>query len=540
MTNATIDFSELMRSDFSGFIDRSFEELNSSTRFLPNWHIELLADRLEKVRLGLIKRLIINVPPRSLKSHCASIAFPAWLQGHDPSAKIIAVSYAQEFADKLARDSRALMLSPFYKRLFPTRLAGRKAVDEFETTAGGYRLSTSVGGVLTGRGADFIIIDDPLKPEEALSATQRKAVNDWYGSTLFTRLNSKVDGAIVLIMQRLHQDDLVGHVLELGEEWEVLNLPAIAEHDEAYEVESFGEAQILGRKAGDALHPDREPLETLEKLRRQLGTYNFMCQYQQQPMPPEGMMVKPGWFKTFDLNDPPRFDRIVQSWDTANKVSQLTDYSVCTTWGLWQKRYYLLDVFRQRLEFPDLKRMVKNLAELHHASIVLIEDKASGTQLIQDLRRERLSIVQPCQPDADKIMRMHAQTPTIEGGFVFLPKQAHWLDDYIREVTSFPGSKHDDQVDSTAQMLRWSNQPFPGEGILEYYRQCAEAQKQSQNPDAEIRLKAPDATTHVYLIDGSVRMLAADKTIVLPREHALPLLPKGWIIIKDDGTTSRM
>ena len=265
------EYRALLRSDFTAFIERSFHELNPTTPFLPNWHIEVIAAELEACRRGETKRLIINVPPRSLKSHCASVAFPAWLLGHDPSAQIIAASYAQELANKLSSDCRALFASPFYRDLFSTRLSPqRQAVQEFMTTRQGFRLSTSVGGVLTGRGADFIIIDDPLKPEEALSDTQRKAVNDWFDHTLYSRLNNKRDGCIILIMQRLHEDDLVGHVLGM-EPWKVIRFPAIAEEDETHVIQTPYGTRRFQRRAGEALHPEREPLEVLNHLREAHG-----------------------------------------------------------------------------------------------------------------------------------------------------------------------------------------------------------------------------------------------------------------------------
>jgi len=204
----------ILRSDLGYFAERCFYELNPQAAFLTNWHIEVIAAKLAAVRAGKIRRLIINLPPRHLKSLMASISFPAWCLGHDPSAQILCVSYAQDLADKLARDCRSIMMSPWYRWVFPTRLAPhRQAVQEFITTRQGYRLATSTGGVLTGRGADLILIDDPLKPEEALSEARRNATNDWYANTLYSRLNDKRRGAIVIIMQRLHEDDLVGHVL---------------------------------------------------------------------------------------------------------------------------------------------------------------------------------------------------------------------------------------------------------------------------------------------------------------------------------------
>jgi hypothetical protein len=209
-------YASILRNDFLSFMEKSFHDLNPETTYLHNWHIDIIAAALEECRLGKLTRLIINVPPRSLKSHMASISFPAWVLAQNPAAQIICASYAQDLADKLAGDCRSLMMSQWYQELFPaTRLATRRpAVHDFMTTEKGTRLATSVGGVLTGRGADFIIIDDPLKPDEALSEVQRRNVNDWYDHTLISRLNDKRTGCIILIMQRLHEDDLVGHVLQ--------------------------------------------------------------------------------------------------------------------------------------------------------------------------------------------------------------------------------------------------------------------------------------------------------------------------------------
>src|SRR5947209_10955075 len=219
----------ILRSDLGYFAERCFYDLNPQAAFLTNWHLEVVAAKLTAVREGKIRRLIINLPPRHLKSLLASIAFPAWCLGHDPSAQILCVSYAQDLADKLSRDCRHIVAGDWYRGIFPTRLSPqRAAVPEFDTTAQGCRLATSVGGVLTGRGADIVIIDDPLKPEEVLSRAQRQMANEWYDHTLYSRLNDKFAGAIVLIMHRLHEDDLVGHVLAQAE-WEGVLFPAIAE-----------------------------------------------------------------------------------------------------------------------------------------------------------------------------------------------------------------------------------------------------------------------------------------------------------------------
>jgi predicted phage terminase large subunit-like protein len=459
--NTELSYAEyefILRQDLMTFIERSFYELNPQTIFSASPHIEMLASKLEACRQGKIKRLIVNLPPRSLKSHAVSVAFPAYLLGGDPASQIICASYGQDLADKHARDCRTLMGSLFYQRVFPqTRLSTeRQSVSEFMTTELGFRMSTSIGGVLTGRGADFIILDDPLKPDDALSETRRTSVNQWYDNSLLSRLNSKETGVIIIVMQRLHQDDLVGHVLGQGD-WEVLSFPAIAERDEVHIIDSPLGRRLFERKQGHALQPARESLETLRTIRQTIGEYNFASQYQQDPMSLGGAIVKTDWLTRYDAtNRPSTFSCVVQSWDTANKSGELNDFSVCTTWGVFDGHYYLLDVFRKRLNYPDLKRAVVELARQHDADSIVIEDKASGTQLIQELKHEAMLYgIKPYEPPpgSDKVLRLHTQTALFESGRVLLPISAPWLDEYVRELAGFPGSKYDDQVDSTTQAL---------------------------------------------------------------------------------------
>jgi predicted phage terminase large subunit-like protein len=455
------DYSALLLSDFVAFIHLAFCELNPQTPYMPARYIELMASRLEDCRSGKIRRLIVNLPPRSLKSHCVSIAFNAWLLGHNPAVQIIAASYGQDLADKLARDTRTLMEADWYRALFPTRLAGRRAVNDFTTTAGGTRMATSVGGVLTGRGADVIVIDDPLKPDQALSDVGRKAVNEWFDNSLLSRLNNKRSGCIIIVMQRLHQDDLIGHVL-VQDDWTVLSFPAIAEEVECVPFSTpFGIRQFL-RQPGEALHPKRESVQDYEAMRRRIGHYNFSSQYQQRPIPISGNLVKREWLCFYDSDGAPRrYLRVVQSWDTAAKTSELNDFSVCTTWGVDRDNYYLIDVFRKRLNYPDLKRAVAAHANRFDAGQIVIEDKSSGIQLIQDLRNEgvRKVVEYKPPPGADKVMRLHACSDRFENGRVFLPRNAPWLDEYVTELVGFPGTKHDDQVDSTTQALDHLREP---------------------------------------------------------------------------------
>ncbi len=327
------EFGVILRMDFMSFLMRCFLELNPQTRFLANWHIELIAAKLQEVALGKTRRLIINIPPRNLKSIAASVALPAWYLGLNPSGHVIAASYGQDLATKFARDTRSILMSSWYQRLFPTRISPlQRAADDFATTQGGTRMATSVGGALTGRGADIIIIDDAMKPDDALSEVRRTAANEWFDNTLQSRLNNKETGAIIVIMQRLHQDDLVGHILE-QEQWDVLSLPAIAPEDEVFVLNNVFGRRIIGRKAGTALHPERESLSRYAVLRASMGEYNFESQYQQNPMPKGGMMVKTGWLQYYEPQElPKQFSATVQSWDTANKTSSLTT-SACAPHG---------------------------------------------------------------------------------------------------------------------------------------------------------------------------------------------------------------
>lgn len=491
----------ILQVDFLSFIELSFYELNPDSKLLLADYIEVIAAKLEDCRLGKCKRLIINLPPRYLKSHCASVAFTAWLLGHNPSTQIICASYGQDLSEKLARDARSIMTSAWYQEVFATRLhPNKQAVNDFMTTRNGGRMATSVGGVLTGRGGDFLIIDDPIKPEDALSETQRRNANIWFDHTLRSRLNNKADGCIIIVMQRLHQDDLVGHVLDEGG-WEVLSFPAIAEEDETHVIHSPLGSHTFIRKAAEALHPERETADMLLGIRKTMGEYAFASQYQQSPSPQGGAMVKREWLKYYITEErPATFERIVQSWDTANKAGELNDYSVCTTWGEKNKHYFLLDVFRRRMEYPDLKRSVREQARFHNANIILIEDKASGTPLIQDLKSEGLSGVTPYDPQAcEKIMRFRSQTDTFENGRVLLPKEAHWLRDYIHEIITFPGSKHDDQVDSTVQALAWLKTPLPGAGWMEFFNREI---KKMRGELYDIRLKFPEHISSIRTFTG--------------------------------------
>jgi len=449
-----------LRTDLSTFIHRTFQTVAPAQPYLYNWHIDAMAWHLEQCAIGVIKRLVITLPPRHGKSICASVAFPAWVLGLDPSKRIICASYSENLAGKHAGDCRTVMESDWYRSVFPdTRISRDKDTElNYVTTRRGYRYSTSVGGTLTGRGGNLIIVDDPINPQGAMSEAKRSAVNDWFDSTLYSRLDSKRDDVIILIMQRLHVDDLAGYVMP-REHWTYLNLPAIADSEQRIQI---GDGQFHTRKVGDLLHEEREAREVLEKLKVTLGSFNFHAQYQQRPVPLDGEIIKWDWFQFFDAR-PERVpnDRVIQSWDTASKSNELNDYSVCTSWLVQQNRYYLFDVLREKLDYPSLKRRVIDHASIHNANSVLIEDKGSGTSLVQDISQENTSgIPNPIGilPEGDKITRMSAQSAKIEAGQVYLLNQAPWLGDLQAELLQFPHGRNDDQVDSISQFLNWIEQ----------------------------------------------------------------------------------
>jgi predicted phage terminase large subunit-like protein len=450
----------LLRSNFTAFVRKVFVTLESGQAYVPNWHLEAIAHQLERVRRGEIRRLIINMPPRSLKSMTASVAFPAFVLGHNPTRRIICVSYSGDLAKKHANDFRAVLEAPWYQRLFEgTRIGQKDSETEIELTARGFRLATSVGGTLTGRGGDLIVIDDPLKPDDAYSEAKRNAANEWFKNTLLSRLDDKRTGAIIIVMQRVHMDDLTGFVTSQSDEWEILNLPAIAEVDEVIPISDI---RVHRRRVGEALSPVREPIAVLENLKLQLGSDAFSAQYQQMPVPPGGAMIKRNWIKRYvDLPLQRERSLILQSWDTANKGGPENDFSVCTTWCISRdRRWYLIDVWRKRVDYPELKAAVRTLGFRHAAKRVLVEDAGAGTSLVQELLGEVNGIL-AVKADRDKISRMAVVSSKFESGLVFFPERAPWLADFEAELFAFPGSRHDDQCDSVSQALTDDNCDFP-------------------------------------------------------------------------------
>jgi len=449
----------LLRNDLLSFTRKVFAELNSGRTFHVSWVHETIAQYLSIIAVEeQHDRLIVNVPPRSAKSTMASVALPAFLLGRDPTKRIIVVSYNQELSNFFSRQTRQVMQSSWYRALFPsTRIPDRAAETTFYTSAGGYRMATSTGGTLTGRGGDLIIIDDPLKGDDAYSQSAREASLEWAMNTLFTRLDDKSRGGIILVQQRQHEDDLSGHMLRTGS-WLHLNLPAIATKDEEILL-SKTPLRFHPRKIGDVLDPYREPLRVLDQLKVQMGTNAFVAQYQQDPLPPDGDVIKIDWFKTYD--DVPDDGETVLSIDTASKAGLRNDWSVISHWRVHAGRFYLLGLWRRRVEYPELKHSVIEHARRLRPTTILIEDKGSGIGLVQDLQSdgEGLPVIgwDPGQYDKETRMRIHSAK--IEAGLVLLPPSAPWLDAFVDEVRRFPNGTHDDQIDAMSQLLDWHSRP---------------------------------------------------------------------------------
>ncbi|MEL6246151.1 MAG: phage terminase large subunit [Pseudomonadota bacterium] len=450
------EIQALLRTNLRAFTEKVFATINPGTEYLDNWHIGAVTHALERVYDGDTKRLLVTQPPRSLKSVCTSVAFVAWALGKDPKLKLICISYSQDLAMELARQCRLVMESEWYQAVFPGTKLRRTTDAELVTTKGGGRISTSIGGTLTGRGGDILIIDDPLKAEDANSESARQKVIKWYRDSLSTRHNNKKQGRTIITMQRLHEGDLAGWVLERGG-YTHLNLPAIAEEDALIEI---APERVHTRQTGEILHPEREGLAELEQVKRDLGSLMFSAQYQQRPVPMDGGTFKRAWFKFYrGQPDAPDGGQIVQSWDTALSNSENADYSVCITAMVVKQRIYFLDVYRGRLEYPDLRRKIIEHAIVWGAKVVLIEEAGAGKALVDQLRREvTLGFPRPIgiKPDGDKNSRAAKASVVIERGDLLLPEDAPWIGDFFNEVLAFPGTRHDDQVDALSQLINWA------------------------------------------------------------------------------------
>ncbi len=398
-------------------------------------------------------RLIVNVPPRNLKSLTFNVALTAFMLGHDPRKRIFCISYGERLAEDHATQFRAIVESDWYPRIFPNMRIKRMVNHDAFTTERGFRRWTSISGALTGMGGDVIIVDDPIKPEDVLSETKREAVNSWFGGTLLSRLDNKESGVVIVLMQRLHQDDLCGYLLRETTGWTHLELPAIAIMPQEIPI---GRGRFHHRAVGDILHPRFESEAALTALRGSMGPPQFCAQYQQRPIPVEGEFLNPEWFRYYETQ-PERDSHsyVIQSWDTASKDGLASSYNACTTWLVRDNKYLLLDVYRGKLNFPALREMALVLSQKFKPRCILIEDASTGSALAAELKSQhgQTAIIQLVKPDQDKRVRLYIQQSKFASGQVWFPRRAPWLRTFLDELLSFPDSKYSDQVDSLSQAL---------------------------------------------------------------------------------------
>ena len=436
-------FHNALRLDFLSFLHKSFRTLNPSSEYIDNWHLNIISQHLIAAKNGSLKRLIINIPPRALKSICTSVAFPAWILGHNPASKIIVASYANSLSLKHSLDCRNIMESSWYKEIFPKTILSKKQnqKSKFMTSQNGFRMATSVGGSVTGEGADILIIDDPHNPFHLYSSKLRSKAIEWYDNTFSSRLNDPNNGVIILVMQRLHEEDLTAHLLNKNNGWKLLKIPAIARHDIDFKTFKF--------ISGSSLYPSL--YEFYSALSQDIGLENFNAQYLQEPIINKDTILTLDKISFYD--NLPNYEFLVQSWDTAIKIGENCDFSVGTVWAVSKGKYYLLDFFKKKLSYLELKTTVKNFASLYNPAKILIEDKASGQNLIQDLLSEELLNIIPILPKLDKITRFASVAHLFELGKVLLPRNKFL--EYLTELINFPKVKHDDAIDSTSQFLQY-------------------------------------------------------------------------------------
>jgi len=441
-----------MRQNLYLFLLGAFEVLHPGRTLYRAPYLEAMCFALQEVVNGRSPRLMISIAPRHLKSVCGSILFPAFLLGHSPEKKVMTVSYGGDLAREHGAMFRRLVQSLFYRRLFPQMRIDPKhdRIEHMKTTRGGGRHAVSLGGAVTGFGADVIVIDDLAKASDVHSEVIREQARAFFDESLFSRLDNKAEARIVSIQQRLHPDDFAAYLLEKGS-FTHLCLPSIAETSQ--DIPLFG-GRTWTRERGDILSPERESREVLEQIKVEIGSYAFRAQYQQDPAPGDSEFLSMEDLVLVDeLPDLDNFTRFVQSWDTAVKDGPRCDYSVCLTfgWHAFEERWYLLDVLRQRLKYPDLKATVKRMRETWRCDLVLIEDTANGTGILQELRRQAYGVYRGITPATNKLDRFVPQTDWIMSGDLVIPTDKAWFDTFRRELLDFPNGAHDDQVDALTQ-----------------------------------------------------------------------------------------
>lgn len=442
------------------YIAQAWHVVEPATTYVHGWHIDAICDHLEAVTRGEIRNLLINMPPRSMKSLCVSVFWPTWVWITKPETRWLFSSYAQSLSTRDSLKCRRLIESPWYQRNWGHiyRLTSdQNAKTRYDNDRMGYRLATSVGGSATGEGGDIVVSDDPHNVKEAESEPVRTATLDWWDHVMSTRLNDPKTGAKVIVMQRVHEMDLAGHVLERGG-WDLLCLPAEYEGKRYHTSIGWEDPRI---EPGELLWPDRFGPAELAVLKRDLGSQASAGQLQQEPAPSEGAIFKRAWWR-FYTDRPETMSQVIQSWDMTFKDGDDTDYVVGQVWGKKGADCYLLDQIRARLDFPATVAAVRSLtARWPQATAKLVEDTANGPAIIATLKREIEGLI-PVNPSGGKVSRANAVAPLVESGNVYLPAATvfPWAGDFLERCTKFPRVTYDDEIDAMTQALLRLSRPM--------------------------------------------------------------------------------
>jgi predicted phage terminase large subunit-like protein len=446
-----------MRENLYSFLVGMFPVICPGEKLARAPYLEAMCFALQRVAAGQSDRLIISIAPRHLKTICGSVLLPAFVLGRDPTEKVVVVSYGKDLAREHGEQFRRVVSSPLYRRLFPQMKIDPKhnRFEHVKTTAGGGRKSVSGGGAITGFGANLIVIDDLGKPSEMGHETYREELRRLYDETLHSRLNDKRRDRIVSIQQRLHPADFTAHLLEKAT-FEHLCLPSIAEVPDRIPLYN---GRAWSRRPGDLLSPDREPQDVLDQIKAEIGNLAFQAQYQQNPAAGENEYLALGDLHLVDtLPDESMFTRRVQSWDPAQKGSAESDVTAGLTFGFHreEERWYLLDVYRRRLNYTDAKAAIKAQRKRWRADKVLIEASAMGHSLIEELREEAPGVYQGINVVNNKLDRFIPHTHRIRSGQIVFPTDAPWYNEFRRELLAFPDrGTADDQVDAFTQFAEF-------------------------------------------------------------------------------------
>lgn len=458
---AEIKRREEERMTLNQFIRDAWGILEGGAEYVHGWHIDAVSDHLTAVTNGQIKRLLINVPPGTMKSLLTCVFWPAWEWGSEDlgTNRYISTAHKESLALRDNNKMRRLVCSKWYSEKYPNIkiIKDQNAKGKFENTMLGFR-EACASASLTGSRGDRLIIDDPLSRDDSSSKRKLETCEEWFCETVPTRLISPKNSAIIIIMQRLDDLDTSGVALYKNLGYEHVMLPMEFEKSRKCTTSiGFSDPRT---EEGELLFPERFPQEVVDELKKSLGTYGTAGQLQQRPAPRGGGIIKSEWWCYFvPIYDAqhrvtsPAFNYTLQSWDTAFKEGQDNDYSACTTWGVNNTGAYLINAFKAKMDFPALLIKVKELYDIYRPSKILVEDKASGQSLLQSLKKHSNLPIKPVKVSIDKESRLHAVSTFIESGRVFLMKDANWVESYKTELETFPRAAHDDLVDSTTQAL---------------------------------------------------------------------------------------